>query len=219
MRTVKEIYTEYNIPPGLQAHQLRVAAVAAYVCDYFDNTVDKERIVLAGLFHDMGNIIKSDVTQMPDLFEPEGPEYWQEVKVAFREKYGDDELHARNLIAERIGLSEDVIHLMKSAGFAKLETIVDQGSEELKIFQYGDSRVGPYGILSLEDRFREGRERAVKSGRVSGIATRADRFEVLLEKAKELETQLVSYAHFDPAEITDASIESTVNELWDYSVA
>ncbi len=218
MRRLNDIYRDYKIPAGLQLHQIRVASVALYVAEYFGNTVDREKIILAGLFHDMGNIIKSEISLMPDLFEPEGVEYWEKVKSDFVEKYSNDEHVARDAIARDVGLSREIITLMGSGGFSNLESIVDRGSEELKIFQYGDSRVAPHGIMSVAERFREARERAsLRTQRIRPL-THDDRFEFLLGKAVELELQLVSYAHFDPLQITDENLESLQRELSEYMV-
>ncbi len=58
MRKISEIYEEYKIMPNLREHQLRVAAVAAQICDNFNKPLNKKEIITACLLHDMGNIIK-----------------------------------------------------------------------------------------------------------------------------------------------------------------
>ena len=87
MRTVQQIYNEYRLMPTLQLHQLRVAGVAKIIADSFNGEIDKESIVLACLFHDMGNIIKFDLKNFPEYNQPEGIEYWQKVQSEFLEKY------------------------------------------------------------------------------------------------------------------------------------
>src|SRR3954452_25294278 len=99
MKKVSEIYSEYKIMPALQQHQLRVAAVAAMICDSLPGT-DKETVVIACLFHDMGNIIKSDLSYFPEFVQPEGLEYWEKVKQEYIQKYGSDENAATKEIAK-----------------------------------------------------------------------------------------------------------------------
>ncbi len=89
--TVGEIYDSYRIMPGLQLHQLRVAAVGKTVCDHFDRRVDMQSVLLACLFHDMGNIIKADLGLFKGLLGEQSREYWEGVKQEYVEKYGTDE--------------------------------------------------------------------------------------------------------------------------------
>ncbi|MBI5469957.1 hypothetical protein HY968_01380 [Candidatus Kaiserbacteria bacterium] len=213
----REIYEKYKIFRGLQLHQLRAAAVARYVCERWRGSINTERTVLGGLFHDMGNIIKADLS-MPELLEPEGVKYWRDVKSEFHRKYGDDE-HAGTLaIMREIGLPEEIRSLVKDVGFSKINTVLDSENFELKVLQYADMRVGPFGIIPLEERIMEGRVRY--KAKVSSKHPYADdlRFDGLLQKAKELEQLLVTKADFKPGDITDASMAPIIEELKDYQV-
>ncbi len=60
MKNASEIYAEYRLMPNLKQHQFRVAAVAEIICKNLSEVVDKDNIILACLYHDMGNIIKFD---------------------------------------------------------------------------------------------------------------------------------------------------------------
>ena len=80
MRTIQQIYSDYKIMPNLQLHQLRVASVAKIIAENFKEKLDKESIVIACLFHDMGNIIKFNFSYFTEFLKPEGLEYWQAVK-------------------------------------------------------------------------------------------------------------------------------------------
>ena len=77
--------------PNLREHQLRVASVAAQICDNFFEPLNKKDIVTACLLHDMGNIIKFNLNYFPELIKPEGIEYWQKVQNEYKKKYGNDE--------------------------------------------------------------------------------------------------------------------------------
>ena len=230
--TVVDAYRKFRIHQGLQLHQLRVAAVAKYVCDRFSSggvsasdgkeLVDAETVITACLFHDMGNIIKSDLTRFPELCEPEGVEHWQQVKKEFLETYGDNEHDATSAIAREIGLSQKAIYLIDSIGFGKMESIVASDSYELKVVEYGDSRVGPYEVLSIQERYAEARKRyrvrKDNAGGTKGVIAHEDRFKRLAELGAELEQQLMAVSDFKPEDITDAAIAPAVGELKNYKV-
>ena len=162
MKTAQEIYTEYKIMPSLQLHQLRVASVARLVCDNLKIPIDADNVILACLFHDMGNIIKSDIAYFPEFTKPEGTEYWERMKTEFVETYGTDHHIATASIAKKIGLPARAIELIDGIGYSKMSAIVSSSDLEQKIAEYADTRVGPQGVLSLKKRLAEGRARYLK---------------------------------------------------------
>lgn len=219
MRTPRELYKQFRIMPSLQLHQLRVAAVAKLICDNATAPVDTNDILLECLFHDMGNIVKSDLRYFPDFVEPEGVEYWETVKQDFFKKYGTEQHEANAAIAREIGLSEHIIEMMDNTGFSKILDIVGSESRELKICQYADSRVGPRGILSLDGRLAEGRERYVAGRKGRQYYDTDEGFEKLSNAAHELEQQVFALTSIRPEEITDETAAGVLEELWEYPVA
>jgi hypothetical protein len=216
MRTPVDIYTEYKIMKNLQMHQLRVAAVGKLLCDNLAIPIQTEDVVLAGLFHDMGNIIKFDLERFPEFRKPEGAEYWQKVKDEFLAKYGTDEHAATHRIATEIGLPERIIEILKSIGFSKLEHIRLRVPYEQKIVQYADMRAAPLGIVSMDERIAEAATRYNYRGE-SEEAQEHSR--LLMNCAHELERQLFSVAAISPEDITDERIAPLIEELRAYPVA
>lgn len=209
MRTPRELYTKYRIMPSLQLHQLRVAAVAKIICDGYKTPLQKDTVILECLFHDMGNIVKSDLGRFPEFVQPEGREYWEAVKKDFMQTYGGEQHAAHAGIARDIGLPESVVAIMHATGYSKLRDIAADGSTELKICQYADLRAGPHGIVSLEERFRDFSER---------YASKDDAVQLEnLNAGKQIEQELFSHVLFKPEDINDASVAPIVEELWDYS--
>jgi hypothetical protein len=215
--TLREIYEHYKIMPGLQQHQLRVAAVGKLICDNFDLPINTRDVVLAGLFHDMGNVIKADLTIFPDLLRPKGQLYWQEVKDTYIQKYGTDEHEATLQIVRELGLPDTVYSYIDGIGFSTMHITRDSRSFEQKICEYADLRVGPHGVLSLEERIEEGRRRY--AGRTSEMPAHEDRFASLKDAAMEIERQIFSHTALEPSSITDLSIATIVSELWDYPIS
>lgn len=216
VRTAQEIYDEYRIMPSLQLHQLRVAAVAKTLCDDSTRNVDTHTVILACLFHDMGNIIKSDFVTFPDFLEPEGIAHWQMAKNDFVARYGKNEHAATYAIAREIGLPKNVLGLIKGFGFSKLEITRDSGSYELKVGEYGDLRVGPHGVLSMDARIGEASPRYV--GKHPDMPRGTEEFERLVAAAHELEQQVFAEATIAPEDITEQSIQPLIAELRGYAV-
>lgn len=197
-------------------HQLRVAAVGKLVCDNLAIPIQTEDVILAGLFHDMGNIIKFDLEQFPEFRKPEGIEYWQKVKDDFLAKYGADVHEATYRIAKEIALPERVIEILKSIGFSKLEQIRLRVPYEHKIVQYADMRAAPPGIVSMDDRIEEG---AKRYGYRNESPEAQEHSNLLVNCAHELERQLFSVAAISPEDITDEKIAPIIEELKGYPVA
>jgi HD domain len=211
MRTVQQIYAEYEIMPSLQLHQLRVASVARVIIENFNGTVNKDAIIFACLFHDMGNIIKSDLNRFPEFLEPEGLEYWKGVKERYIKKYGNEEHLATLLIAKEIGLSPESLFCLDHIGFSNAERNEKEDSFENKICNYSDMRVDPYGVVSMEERISEAQRRyALRKHTIS-----SDKFEPSVASLRNIEKQIFSRTDINPDEITNEKIQDTIKELFD----
>jgi hypothetical protein len=214
MKTIGQIYDEYTIMPNLQEHQLRVASVAQIICDSFTQPVTTSAVVRACLFHDMGNIIKADLPRFPEFMKEKGIEFWQKTKDDYIQKYGPDEHAATLTITQEIGLPEEVQKLIQRIGFSNLDINEKTGSYENKICSYADMRVGPHGVLTIEERLSEARKRY--EGRPHTVAS--DRFEPLANSLRAIEKELFTIATVRPEEITDQAIAPIMEELKKLSI-
>jgi hypothetical protein len=215
--TIEEIYRKYRIHRGLQLHQLRVAAVGKYIAERSKRSLDSHGIVSACLLHDMGNIIKSDMTSLPELWQPEGVEYWSKVKEEVIQEYGTDE-HAATLARARdIGVSDAVRRLVDGVGFSNLQKALETESSEQKICEYADVRVGPYGILSVQERLENWYIRYQE--RVAGKGVDAAAYYASLQEGfAELEQQLLGICDFKPSDITDESMVPIIAGLRNFQL-
>ena len=166
----------------------------------------------------MGNIIKSDLNYFREFVEPEGLEYWQSVKDDFLKKYGADHHVANAAITGELGLPADVVALLDGVGFSHLKNVSGIDSHELKIVQYADLRVGPLGILSIEKRLIEGRERYIATRRRDHPYSDSD-FEELMRTAEKLEKQIFVSVTISPDDITDTEVAPLIEELRTYPIA
>jgi hypothetical protein len=215
--TVREIYTAYKIMPTLQMHQLRAGAVAKLTCNSFDGEVEAHDVITACLLHDMGNIIKSDFSAFPEFVEPEGEAYWTAVKEDFIRRYGSDSHKANVAIMRELGVPEHVAQILDDSGFSRLQEILHDGSTELKLLQYADMRVGPHGILSMEERLEEGRERY--RGKNKSYYDSDEEYEKLHIAAQNLERDIFKSTTIRPEDINDITAAPVIEKLWEYEVA
>lgn len=200
---------------SLQMHQLRVAAVAKTICDNFRSPLDGSNVAITCLFHDMGNIIKSDLTYFPEFVKPEGLEYWQKVKDEFVQKYGTDEHVATRAIAREIPLPSPALAYLDTIGFYNLKNVLEGPSFEEKICSYSDMRVGPYGVLLLEERLAEANKRYAGRNHPLG----SDKFDTLADAVREIENQIFGQTDIKPEDITDQKIQRAIVELKDLRIA
>ena len=219
MKTPREIYSAYKIMPSLQLHQLRVAAVGKLICGNFTKPINEPDIVLACLFHDMGNILKFKLGQIPEALEPQGLEYWEGVKEDFKKRYGIDEHKATEAIAQEIGLSEAARTYIKAVKFSFADKTRVEGSFEEKICEYADSRVAPYGVVSLEARLEEGRKRSLSHNISGSLASPKNRYDALVEAERGIEKDIFAQTKIKPEDVTDSSVAQLLEELWEYPVA
>ena len=211
MRNILDIYKEYKIPKNLEEHMFRVASVASIISDSLNVSLDKESVISACLLHDMGNIVKFDLEKFPEFNKPEGIEYWESVKKEFKEKYGKTEHEATYTIAKEVGVSEKVfnlVHDIEIESFDQLKSL----SKEMQIRIYADFRVGPFGVISLADRFVDGKERYQNQ---KNVVEEIERNESILFA---LEEYIFSELSIKPEDITDESIAPVMENLKDFMV-
>ncbi|MDQ3245082.1 MAG: HD domain-containing protein [bacterium] len=215
-RNILDIYENYKIMPNLQEHMLRVASVAKLIVNNLneDIIIDKEKLTIACLLHDMGNIIKFRLNFFPEFLEPQGLEYWQNVQNEYFAKYGKDEHYATGIIMREIAVREDICSMVDGMLFSALcihSTI--KTSLELRIFHYADLRVGPYGVISFEERVADVTKRYadVPHDEFNQIeqSTRTE----LIACGKDIEQQIFAICKIKPEDITDESIKDVMEEL------
>lgn len=161
--TFGEIYTKYNILPLLQQHLVRVAYVGQTIALNSTAKVKTDHIIRACLLHDMGNIIKFNFVAIPEAVEDKGLEYWESIKAAFIEKYGNDEVAASHIICQELNLDREILELVESFGTRNVQNIIDSKDLNKMIVNYSDHRVAPTGIVSLKERIQDQHKRFMKS--------------------------------------------------------
>lgn len=209
MVKITEIYNLYKIPPNLQLHQLRVAAVASIICDNFKAKLDSSAVITACLLHDMGNIVKFDFEAFPEFTKPEGKDYWKNIQDEVIRKYGSDEHEATTAIISEIGAEEVIIKLVNSVGFVKAESNCLSKNYAIKICSYSDMRVAPNFVTSLKARLMEAKERYVYQRK----KWNEEEFEFYESRWEKIEEQIFEKCSIAPYDITDEKVYPLIEDL------
>ena len=207
---ITDIYAHYTIPSHLQMHMLRVAAVAKYICEHMQEPIDTESTVTACLLHDMGNILKFNMSVRPDLLTPEGPEYWLSVQDDFKRRYGSDEHDATLAIMREVGVSDRVLEIFSLMGFSQTEQALAVGDMAALIGNYSDQRVGPDRVMLLRERLLEARDRYLSRAHVVYDAAFFDK---TLLQAEHVEDVIFSQCSLTPSAIDDSVIDPLLESL------
>ena len=208
-KTISDIYAEYRVMPNLQLHMLRVASVASLIADNYTEPLDKNTLIASCLLHDVGNMVRLQLEVFPEFNEPQGIEYWREVKNDYIERYGKDDHLANIKILREIGLSEEIIEIAGGntpklvCKFAKEDNLL------LKVEFYADARVSPHGVLSYEDRQAESTKRYAN---VEGSLPALERKQ-MVDCGKDIEIEIFAKCRIKPEDINDESIKTIMEEL------
>lgn len=201
---VKQIYDKHEIPPNLQKHMLRVAALSAILTkNWIGKKLDQEAVVIACIFHDMANIIKFNFNK-PSLFKEEESksDYWKKIQQQIIKKYGTN-VHAATLkMCQEIGLPQKVLDIINKLEWDDTLKILDNHDYEVAVAIYSDMRMGPHGILPLKER-------------VDNLATRnkSHDMDFIKKAATALEQTLQENISINLNEITDDQLNSKFEEL------
>ncbi len=203
MPKITELYKSYQIMGNLELHMLRVTGVAKEICSHISESVDTENILKACLLHDMGNILKFDLSVFPEFLEPQGLAYWQGVKSDFEKKYGKLVHPATVKIAHEIGASERVIELIDAISFNRAKQNWESHDFGHKICAYADMRVAPFSVVSMKERLEDGQKRYAASTFTY----------VMGSYLKKIETQIFEKCDIRPEDITESVVAEHFDEL------
>ncbi len=148
-----QIYEKYHLPPNLQMHMLRVAAISNLIIDNWNGPkIDKEAIIRVSLLHDMGNMVKIQEDFL-------GDKEFIEIRSKYLEEYGPSDHRISFEIAKNEGLSDNELIILDGKISGKNEETLNSNSYEIKICAYCDQRVAPYGVVGLRKRLEDAKVR------------------------------------------------------------
>jgi len=204
---LSEIYKKFAQPPMLQQHQLRVASVGFTILKELNLVEDN--VVRALLVHDLGNLIRIRF----DLFGDDeygelGVEYFKYKQKEYLIKYGNVDHTVTVKMLEEINVDEDIIKMVELVNWENIEGAVKSNDMNLKILNYADMRVGPFGLLPAIVRIDE----------VNKRKSSWPEYKLIREKIIELEKQIFSGMKILPQDINDESIVDIIPQLRNWQI-
>lgn len=195
---VKDIYEKYKIPPNLAEHMLKVTKVALFICQHWRGQgIDVELVKKGALLHDLGNIVKFNFARSELWGLRVDHDYWRKVQKEFFNKYGTDAHKATIKILHELGINGRLLDEVLLGEWHE-----PGGSLERIIVLYADSRVGPFGVVSLEGRIKDLRKRY-------GAGFKEEAAAVALERERKVQENLT----VPVSEITEESVARSDGEL------
>lgn len=186
---IKKIYQEFRTPQNIIDHMEAVAKFCEFLAAKLAKKgfeIQKEEVINAALLHDtvrICDIRDFDPANFPDGKNPETVKIWQELRNKYQ-KIGHEKAMAK-ILHQR---NEDYLaNLIEKHGFLEVDNLE---TLEEKILYYADKRFDGDKIVSLDERFREGKKRNLRPE--DNLA----RIQQTEEKIKLLEKELQSLASF-----------------------
>lgn len=210
---IRDLYAKYQIMPQLETHMLRVSGVGKIIAEHWRGKCDVQLVTDLCLLHDMGNIVKFDLSGLVDKkfygkFEDLG--HWQEVQKEFWHKYGKNAQIATVEILKEAKLDRYIPYIIEEERLYFSEpTDVDLEKSKLEsiILMYADCRVTPTGVVSYRERIDD------LKARYGGVGT-----ESWSEWTYWFEIWMQSKTDIDLNQITEKSVESLYEELLGYNI-
>lgn len=209
---VKQLYKKYQIMPQLETHMLRVAAVGKIVADNWIGTCDSLLTTQLCLLHDMGNIVKFDLSDNLDRAKFGNIEklpYWQGIQKEHIEKFGKSAHDATNAILRDAKLTQFIPLVIEeeSLYFAEAkEAELEMATVASIILLYSDCRVTPGGVVSYRERVNDLQSRY-------GAKT-----QTWYDWTYWFEGWMQSKVKIDLNSITDQTVEPLFDELLTYTI-
>jgi hypothetical protein len=206
---VKAIYKKLGIIPNLAEHMVTVARVALLIKNHWQGPkLDWEMVKKTALLHDLGNIVRFDLDKYSHFLGLEAVriDYWKGVQMKTIAKYGKDDHQATKKMLDELGTDQKIIKVILNKSFGGSVQLARNNDWPAKILHYADARVMPHGVVTLEERIQDTRERMPK------YANRPD-FEDLVAATREIEKQIQEKLDIAVSAINQDSVKKIKENL------
>ncbi len=214
---IQDIYTKYKVPPHLQQHMYRVAWIAKNISQNRNwKKINHKAIFETALLHDLGNILKFNMSLYPDFWEPEWVTYRTQVKESFK-KYWTTEHEATLNIAQEIWTNKESFSLLKWLITYPSKIIDPQEKREIRVADYCDARVWPHWVMTLEKRVEDLIERNMKNkGLQRNEAERISKERY--QSCKDTEKIIMENSLISPKKIFQKEVDNVLQEMKEYAL-
>ncbi len=186
---------------------LRVAGLGSILIKHWrGQKIDGPAVVTTLIFHDIAKPLTFDINkQAKFVTSPEALESLRGDMNWLKENFGEDEHRALNLIFDQIGLSQNAKRILDNLEWIYSDRLLTEKDDESLLAIYADMRIGPQGILSIDQRMHELNARSP-----------IEDFDNRLVSASRLESFVVDNVDLDLSLVTDNQIEAEIVNLSSY---
>jgi hypothetical protein len=211
-----QIYDHFGTPPNLRIHMLTVAGLVRELQSHWNGPgLPWEDVIKAALLHDVGNVVKFDLDNFPELLgsEIDRKEYWHGQQQKLLAKYGADDHAATDRMLDELGIAEVIRSVIQKKSFGNAKEIAASDDWLPKILLYCDLRVLPGRVGTLTERVDEFKRRLKK------YSERED-FPELVDACRKIEGNITLQLTNSPdAFINDVNAAKHRDSLLSYNVS
>ncbi len=207
--TTEQIFERYRLPQLLQTHLWRTASLMELLLNHWHGPeLDKELLIETMLLHDLGNLVKFDLTDTTPIMllsETELPMY-RALQAKWHQKYGKvvDAVTVSFIKELRLANGPTMSQIILAHTDGTQATTVAQNDWSQKLCDYTDFRIAPHGLVTLQQRFDDLSKRY--AARESGWKT-PEKVAEKLSFFTTIETQLQAQIGRDLDQIVAADLE------------
>lgn len=196
---IKNIYCKFQTPQNLQEHMLRVGALARILTDnWTGRKIDKQNIVKAALLHDIAKPLSFDLSKQAQFdISPKDIKSLAKLQNFLKKKFGNDEHTAMSKIVQELGLNQTIARIINNLEWRYIPQLIKNHDIETLIVIYCDMRIGPKGILSLNERIADLKTRSID-----------ENFEEHLKNSETIEQIIKKNVSIKIEDITDRQINT-----------
>lgn len=206
---VRQTYEKYFTPKNLQEHMLRVASLSKIICDnWIGSKIDMEAVIKACSLHDIAKPMTFDVSKQAQYgASPIEIANLENLQKLIKISYGSVEHEATIKMCQDVGMDKKSVNFVKNLEWKYIPRLFKNNDIESLIPIYCDMRIGPKGILSLQERFDDLKKRVS-----------ADNYEDNVKNGKALEQKIKENVKIDLNSITDNNLNSLFTEILDLEI-
>lgn len=202
--TVREAYSIYQTPIALQNHMLGVASLAKILLEHWTGQpLHIDEIIKACTIHDIAKPMIFDLSKQKQYGISDDEIHKLELfQTELKQKFGEHEHTATIGICKEIGCSEEIVTYVDHLEWEYIPRWLETQDWASLIPIYADMKMGPKGIMPLDERLAE-----IKN-RVGNDDAEEDE-----KNGKLLEKTLNEFVSLDIPSITNEQVTSNFDFL------
>lgn len=163
---VRQDYEKFTTPKNLQEHMLRVAVLSKIIFNKWTGpTINENAVLKACALHDVAKPITFDIAKQAQYgMPPKDIENLEKLQKFIIGKYGIDEHKASVGICKDLGMEIKAIEILENIEWKYIPDLFKTNNIEPLVAIYCDMRIGPKGILTMQERINDLKKRVGEGG-------------------------------------------------------